>query len=270
MPGKTSTINLVDPTLDPQVLIGGNVDKVESRKDVRLLEERGASEKDSLVVFRLRVLPRANVHGVGRAAEDIILVLGICDPPGGGGVESGVRPGVDVDGEAFRVDVGGVRLETGAGTRASVELLDEDDDLRFGEEGALKVDATRGLSLGLVPRMVFLGAELARQDVEISRLHDEGVHSTRVEGGIGPGVGVSGIPLGVDFVDECSNAKVGTALHVEHVDAIGEARSIDIGLGKVDGFGSLSLGVIPETNVLGVERGDGSHGCGNGLEGRIR
>lgn len=68
-----------------------------------------------------------------------------------------------------------------------------------------------------------------------------------------------GIILLVNVVIVSSDTEVGARLHVERVEANNKPGGGDIGLGKGNDLGSLGLGVIPETNILGVERHDSRH-----------
>lgn len=127
VPGKTPSGNVANVSFEPEVY-GGGIDPVESRKDRGRLPEPGALEVDILARLGWRTLPRTNVHGICRAAVDVILILRISNPVCGGGPQRRVRPSVDVDGEAPSVYVGGVGPDASAGTRACVDMPQPYDD----------------------------------------------------------------------------------------------------------------------------------------------
>ncbi|KAG8916748.1 hypothetical protein FRC01_002891, partial [Tulasnella sp. 417] len=118
--------------------------------------------------------------------------------------------------------------DTGARIVTGVQLLQEDGDPGRRDEGALEVDATGGLGLGLASRAVLLGAELARQDAEIARLQDEDVDGSGEEDGISPSVNIGGVPLAIDSVAAAAHANISTILHVERVEANDASRGSDL------------------------------------------
>lgn len=172
MPVQATSRNVINVSPDPKVRRGRNVDPVESRKDGGRRQELGTIEANLFGILRLRALPSTNIHGVGRATLDVILVLGVGNPARDSRIESCVAPGVNVNGEVFTVDIGCISLNASAGAASGVKRPEEDNNLRSSDKRTFEINATGGLSLGLIPRMVTLSAEISRKNVEIGGLQD--------------------------------------------------------------------------------------------------
>lgn len=106
MPSHAALVDVVDVSPGPRVRRRRDIERVESHEDAGLLPERGAFEADILLLLRLRVIPRTDVHGIGCAAEDVFLVFGVGDPTSDGPVKRGIGPTFDGNGEAFGVNTG--------------------------------------------------------------------------------------------------------------------------------------------------------------------
>ena len=118
------------------------IERIDGHENARSSPELDPAKVDRLAVQVLGFTPVTNVAGAGGTAEDIWAVLGICYPARSSPVEDGITPSLDVDVEAIRVNIRYIGDYTPVFVLVHVELLQEDDNLRRGDEGAGKVDAT--------------------------------------------------------------------------------------------------------------------------------
>lgn len=264
MPCHAPLRNVVSIASDPKVILLGDIDRVQSAEDAGPPPERDALETDIFVLAFLRLVPRTDVHGVGSAAVNVFLVLGVGDPAGDTRVKLGVGPGIDVNGESLCVDLVDVGPDPRAGSFSTVELPEETHHLGGSDVGTLEVDAARGLELRFIPGMVLLSAEFARLDVDVAWFTDEVVQAGGVEGSVRPSVDVCLEFAGIDVVGVGSDANVGAFLDVHRGETAWNAGRGDVGLGELDDLGSSLLGVVPEVDLLGVERAGGRHVDGGG------
>jgi len=259
MPGQVRRADAIGIRPDAQVGVAAQVERVESDEDVRVLPERQAGKVDLLLVIELGLVPRANILGVGGRAKHVFPILWVSDPPSGGRVEDGIAPGVDVEGKAGRVDVRDSGLHAVITIVLQVELVEERDDLGRRDEGAGEVDATGSESLGLVPRVVLGGRELAPLVLQVSGSHVEPGCAARVERSVGPAIDVHNEAILGDIAGVRLGTDVGIVVDVEAVKSDGQTRRSNEGLGEGDFFGSLLCRLVPKPHVLGVKESSSRH-----------
>lgn len=228
MPGEPIGRNVVCMDLEAQIVAALNVELIYSHEDLGHLPEVERNLNLG-TVLELRLFPRTDVHRVRGAAEDILAVLGVGDPSGGGRVEDGIKPSVNMDGEACGIDIGDVGLSPPIVVLVDVDLVEEANHLGRGDEGTREADATLSGSLRFFPGMVLLGGELTTLVFEVSRGNDWPISATRVEGSIAPGIDVSGERLLGDVRGIGLDTDVGVGVDVEPVKAYGELWSCDEG-----------------------------------------
>jgi len=118
------------------------IERIDGHENARSSPELDPVKPNRLAVQVLGFTPVANVACAGGTAEDIWAVLRICYPARSSRVEDGIIPSLDVDVEAIRVNIRYIGDYTPVFVLVHVELLQEDDHLRRGDEGVGEIDAT--------------------------------------------------------------------------------------------------------------------------------
>ena len=127
-------------SLDAQILLAVNVEKVQGDKDGGILPEHDRAKRDVLALMMLRLGDGTNVHRVDGRAEDVLAILWMGDPAGLSTVEDRVSPGLDMERESIYVNVTGAHVETPVAVLVKVDEVEEDDNFGRGDKPALKVD----------------------------------------------------------------------------------------------------------------------------------
>jgi len=115
---------------------------IDGHENARSSPELDTAKANRLAVQELGFSPVANVSGAGGTTEDMWAVRRISYPACNSRVENGISPSIDVDVEAIHIDIRYFSGYAPAFVLVHIELLQEDDHLRRGDEGAGEVDAT--------------------------------------------------------------------------------------------------------------------------------
>jgi len=90
--------------------------------------------------------------------------------------------------ESVHVYVSGNRFQTPVVEPSEVDAVEENDNLWWSEERALKVDAHRGWGIGILPGAAHV---FASEEIQITGCEGEHISDGSRESGIGPGYDVA-------------------------------------------------------------------------------
>jgi len=165
-----------------------------------------------------------------------------------------------VDVEAIHIDIRYLGGYPPAFVLVHVELLQENDHLWRGDEGAGEVDATRGLRLGFIPGMVILSGELPVLVFRITWSQFQPASARGEKYAICPGIEAGCEPLFRDILSAGGSADIGVSAEMEFIESERESGRGDKRVSECDFLCCLLLRFGPRMNLSGFPRSSTRHG----------
>lgn len=224
IPGQSTLSDIINVGLETEIGPAINVELVQSHENVWLLPEVSVFKADTLVLLELRLVPRSNILRIDRGAKDVLAIFGIGDPTCLRGIKYRVTPRLDIEREPIYIDVAGGCFETPVVVLVEIDVVEEDDDLRRGNERALKVDAHGGRGVGVRNQVANV---LSGQELQVGRSKVERINNAAVKSSVSPRGDVVDTRSIGDVLNRCFDTDVGAFVYIELTDSVGKARRGD-------------------------------------------